>query len=167
MTHFASCIGCATLRDTCPTLAALKAAIAGKHVTTIKHKCPTRKPLMTPGDPVMVETFTCSPEVQGLEGPTYDRWKAIFIEQRGSRAHVYIRPGELSEKNDFPFVPMNNHDGHANILLSRVKPILGAEPVDMTKCATCEQRPGVIGRCGASVNYIIQACKYAPRTSFL
>jgi len=108
----------------------MRAAIKGLGVTSIKWKCPTRKPRYNPGDPVYARLGAdCDPDY----GVTVADFPAIVIRLLGSKVLVYVEKDATSESGGYQFEPRGN--GFCKVTLSRLKPRTG-EP--QTICKSCE-----------------------------
>lgn len=131
MTTFSTCTGCKAKGD-CEHAAAIKKAVKGMFVTSIKHRCAHRDPLFKPGDPVTVETWSCMNDPDA--GMEY--FPGIFIAQKATKAICFIKPGtdgfETAGK------------GYVKVTLSRIKTRDG-DRVDVRECEFCGERPALTG----------------------
>lgn len=167
MTVFPTCNGCARDKSDCPTLAALKAAIAGKSVTTVRHRCRQREPRFRPGDPIWVDTFSGDgglDEDIGRVEPVRREWPGYFISEKKSKGHVYIKPGAPAlDDEEYTFEARNK--GFCNIVLARLRPREG-EWVDPFYCGRCMVHPKLEGFCNASTPER-KKCKHHKPVMFL
>lgn len=170
MTAFPTCTGCSIVRASCPTLAGLKAAIAGMNVTTMRHRCKARQPMFLPGAPVWVETYSNDIkewEPERGETPIYRDWPAVFIRQEGSKAIAFIQPGALADDDATAFVPKANGRGFVKVTLSRVRAREGAIVEDISECKRCGVIPTIELACKRDDPSNYPKCEYYKPVTFL
>ena len=153
MTHFSACTGCAVPTSECETLATLKAAIKGLHITAVRHRCVTRQPRFTPGQAVWIKTFACRDSADE-DGPPICWFPGIFVRQKESRAVAFIAPGALEEDgtegHDYAFE--TDGRGFVKVPLSRMRPRVFAARVPVEECPACGDIPTLTG-CGQTRDY--------------
>lgn len=151
LTHFHACVGCEREKQPCDRRQVIKDAIAGLRVRSVRHVCTGRSPLYTPGCAVLVKTVAWTgskPDYDPEDGPPICWYRATFIEQCGPKALAYIPAGRwpTDDDGDYAFEPQGN--GMVKVPLSRMKPLDGIEPVDVTPCQCCSAITSIGQRCG-------------------
>lgn len=84
MTAFRTCTNCVLQYDQCAQRTALKAALAGLSVTSVKFRCSNRKPLFYPGQRVST-TWVVSIDEEWLREANEEAWPATVIKAAGPR----------------------------------------------------------------------------------
>ena len=115
MTYFSTCTGCGVARSDCQTLIAVKKAIAGLRITTVRHRCAQREPMYRPGDAVWIKTVAWQ---GGDEEPPLCEFPGVFIEQKQRKAIAFIKPGSLDGSGDEVF--STDGRGYVKVPLSRL-----------------------------------------------
>lgn len=101
MTYYRTCTNCAHDRDECATLANVRRAIAGMHITSVKFKCENRAPIFRTGDRVTV-TWLINSEIDdyypGDWGP--ETWPATVVSEVGSKFVIVV--DDVPSSHDTP-----------------------------------------------------------------
>lgn len=150
MTAFPTCHTCALPAATCQTREALKAAITGLGLTSVKHRCASYAPAFMPGDAVKVETYAWFH--RDGEGTSPKLWfPGHFIRLVGQRALVFVSHEAVSLNGDgVEFEP--NGNGYLKVPMGRVRH-RDAEPVDVTACTWCAAILSLGNPCGRDPHY--------------
>lgn len=152
MTYFSTCTGCGVARSDCQTLIAVKKAIAGLRITTVRHRCAQREPMYRPGDAVWIKTVAWQ---GGDEEPPLCEFPGVFIEQKQRKAIAFIKPGSLDGSGDEVF--STDGRGYVKVPLSRIHPRSGVPPTSVAECH-CGDRPGVTGECSGNERHAAHTC---------
>lgn len=160
MTCFRTCHTCAKPNATCPTRGALQTAIAGLHITSVKHRCPDYAPAFLPGEPVKVETFAWYHRDD--DPPPKLNFPGHFIQLVGAKALVFVKRGAIDlNGEDIEFEP--NGRGYLKVPLSRVA-VRDGEAINVEACRQCAAILDVGDPCGRDPNYTpTQCCLKAQR----
>ena len=146
MTYFHTCVGCAEQQTACPVREAVKSAVRGHGITSIRHRCSTRRPMYVPGQRVEVLTF-CDLDVDPEEWPPPRVWfPAVVVSQTAGRILAHIKPGTMDTTGEYEFATKGR--GYCKSRLSRVRPTSSAELVDLTHCDQCGAIPALGDPCG-------------------
>ena len=150
MTAFPTCHTCAFPSATCATRDALRSAIAGLGITSVKHRCRDFQPAFMPGDAVKVETVAWFHSDD--DDPPPKLWfPGHFVRLTGRRALVYVPEGaEDLNAEEVKFEP--NGTGFLKVPLARVAH-RDAPSVDVTECRWCGAIPALGNPCGRDPNY--------------
>ncbi len=150
MTAFPTCHTCAFPAATCATRNALRSAISGLGLTSVKHRCRDFQPAFSPGDAVKVETLAWLHRDE--DDPPPRLWfPGHFVRLTGRKALVYVPEGaaDLSAE-EVKFEPSGN--GFLKVPLARVAH-RDAPSVDVTECRFCGAIPTLGNPCGRDPNY--------------
>lgn len=123
MTVYRTCYGCVLRGKPCERRDGIAKAISGLGIQSLKFKCDARKPLFAIGAPVWVETVYDMNGDGDENGVQIDFYPGHVVQDLGTKALVYIRPGSRGrgDKNDddpLEFVGKNN--GFCKVSLKRV-----------------------------------------------
>lgn len=151
MTFYRTCHNCAIDAGECLTRKALRAALAGMHVTSVKHRCPDRAPLFHPGDRATV-TWTINereahPDYEGGASDPEDwaehTWPATVIREKGGKFIICV--DDVDSDGEFPAREwLKNDSRYAKVAAGKLK--LLDEP-RRTVCARCENLEGNLTGC--------------------
>lgn len=132
MTSYITCINCAADKNGCARRAAVRTAIKGAGVTSVKFRCADRQSMFRPGQRVGI-TWTVGGDGYELD----ETWPATVIAETGTRFLVHIDDVESDEgtpARDF----INNERLFVKVSPSRLRPL--DEP-DRTVCKWCQRAP--------------------------
>lgn len=121
MTVYRTCYGCILRGKPCERRDAIAKVIKGLNIQSLKFKCGDRKSLFAIGAPVWVETVYDMNGEGGENGVPLDSFPGHIIEDLGTRALVYIKPGSLGRDEpdeDLGFVGRSN--GFCKVVLTRI-----------------------------------------------
>jgi len=138
MTVFRKCRVC-TKKDGCEHKKVICKTIKGLGITSILHKCDHYDPPYSTGDPVLATTLVSYDVGGGYEEPERATFPAHFMTQRGTKAHVYIKPGVSDTSGLYEFDPKNN--GFCNLPFERVKAHPDGDPIEV--CDHCHEPKGI------------------------
>lgn len=136
MAYYHPCIGCAVNKATCSRRQALRGAIAGHSVTSIRFRCPERQPFFTPGERVIFSTWC-----DGQTGELYDEpepfeFQATVLKE--SRNGVYVIKIDVGlsvcGEAEAPGC-LHNKDGYAKAPASRLRQL--PDDPRKTVCPVC------------------------------
>lgn len=154
MTFYRTCTGCEKQGQPCETRDALRAAIKGLCITSIKWKCADRTPRFKVGDPVWARTVAGGDQYHDSdEGPIWDDFPGHIVKDYGNTLIVYIAdqaPGKEFGGEDIPVTFQPRSNGFCKIPLSRLKEREG-ERVEI--CRSCELPAPYGHRSGYSCHY--------------
>jgi len=146
VTYFHTCVGCAEQKTMCPVREAVKTAVRGHGITSIRHRCPSRRPMYVPGQRVEVLTFSVL-DFDGDYGAPPQVWfPGVVVSQTSGRILVHIKPGTMDTSGEHEFE--TNGRGYCKSRLSRVRPTSNTELVDLTHCKHCGAIPALGDPCG-------------------
>lgn len=156
MTHYATCFNCANDRYTCPRHLAIREALKGNGVYSVKFKCPERRAFFSPGQRVAFDWKL-------FESDEYDTsvlhltFKGTVIRERGSKFVVQVDSGKDIEDEIEASEVFKKNDA----LLIKVRPA-DMRPLNepaKTVCLTCYQVEGQEDRCYRSgTSWVPKGC---------
>jgi hypothetical protein len=140
MTHYATCLNCVNDKFTCQRRIALREALKGSHIYSVKFKCPERRPYFAAGQRIAFDW-------KSFDSDGYDEsclhltFKGTVIKEKGSKFIVQVDSGvDLCEGIEASEVFTKNDQ-----LLIKVRPAdmrpLHNEP-SLAVCQTCYQVEG-------------------------
>ena len=141
MTHYATCFNCATDKDTCERRIALKKALAGSAVTSVKFRCPERKAFFAPGQRVSFDWSMWENDGDEESGLPLV-FHGTVIRERGSKFVVQVDAGKDASGEGIEAAHVFKKN---EALLIKVRPAHMAALDEPSKavCLTCYQVEGV------------------------
>lgn len=148
MTVYRTCRNCIHSSD-CSIKDAVRRAISGLHVTSIKFRCDQRALPFRAGNPVIVRTVGADEmNGDGYEEPWEDEFPGHFLDELGSKALLYVRPGTLCVSDRDAgrtecsigdgFQPLRNNNGFVKVPFARVRPDPRGRQIE--SCRECGER---------------------------
>jgi len=148
MTYLSACMGCAANAQKCPTRESIRAAVRGRHVTSIRHRCADRIPLYAPGAPVLVKTsaWLSRDQDEDYSNPPKLWFPGHFIRQKGSSAIAFIKP-DTRATDDAEQSFETTGQGFVKVPFSRLKHSAGGLHIPMDECSLCGRIAALIYDC--------------------
>ena len=115
MTVYRACTGCILQGQPCEARDAMRTALKGLNVTSVKWRCAARRTRVNRGDPVWVETVGDQSDAD-LRG----EFPAVAIKDVGPKVLVFIEAGVRDRGGDVEFIPGAGARGFCKIPLSRI-----------------------------------------------
>ena len=133
MTFFRTCQGCVSEGSPCEARDALRLALRGLCVTSVKWKCAVRRPRFEIGSPVWATTIEdpLNPRSEN-GGAVLDLFPAVVVRVLGGKALVFIKPGAVGQSDNSFFVPTGI--GFCKLPLSRLSPRDGERVMVCQRC---------------------------------
>lgn len=137
MTVYRTCHNCAVDAGDCPTRKALRVALAGHRVTSVKHRCAERVPLFAPGNRVTV-TWTIDevadhPDNDGYGPPRWvaHTWPATVVAEKGGKFIICV--DDVDSDGEYPASEwLKTASRYAKVVAGKLKPL------DEPKRLVCE-----------------------------
>jgi len=146
MTVYRTCRICIK-RKGCDIKSEIGKKISGLGITSIKHKCDSYTPPFSPGEHVIATTY-CDLDVGDECGELHNsKFNAVFIEQSGTKALVWIKPRESDIYDDVQFTPMKNNRGFCKLTFDRLE-----KATDIKFTPICKVCYGPEGTCDGNDN---------------
>lgn len=128
MTFYRTCHNCAVDAGECPTRKALRAALAGMHVTSVKHRCPDRLPLFRPGERATVtwaiDEVADHPDNDGYAPPRWveHTWPATVVSEKGGKFIVCV--DDVDSDGEYPATEwLKSSSRYAKVVAAKLKPL--------------------------------------------
>lgn len=145
MAYYFPCKNCATDHKTCKVRAALKEAIKGHSVTSLKFTCRERVPLFNPGERVIFSWRVFEQQYTDDFVEITDKFKGTVIRESAARRGFVVRVDEdPSEHGLLPSAVFKN--GGFAVLVKPACMVRLEEP-PRTFCGDCLAYPGETGLC--------------------
>lgn len=146
MTFYRTCHNCAVDAGECPTRRASRNALAGAQVTSVKHRCPDRKPLFARGQRATVTWLIDeAAEVGDYELPILveHSWPATVIREKGGKFIICV--DGVDSDGEIPASSwLKNDSRYAKVTANKLKPL--DEPA-RTVCDRCDNLEGNAAGC--------------------
>lgn len=151
MTHYATCFNCAVDKSACARRQALRKALAGNAITSLKFRCPERRPFFVSGQRVAFDW-------KSFESDEYDTsvlhltFAGTVIRERGAKFVVQVDSGKDIEDDIEASEVFKKNDA----LLIKVRPA-DMRPLNepaKAVCLTCYQIEGQDDRCYRSAGQV-------------
>lgn len=158
MTHYTNCTNCAVDKSSCQKRLALREAIKGLHVYSLKFKCADRKPLFVPGQRVKFDWLLWDTDGYGGSESLPLTFHGTVLRERSPKFVVQVDRGvDASGENIEASEVFKKNDQ----LLVKVKPA-DMRPVDEPArqiCGTCYWVEGVAeDRCYKMTDWLPNGC---------
>lgn len=109
MTVYRTCYGCCLRGKPCDRRDTVAKAIKGLAVSSLKFQCFSRTPVYAVGTPVWLKTVYDMDGDSDENGIPVDYYPGHVVQDLGSRALVFVKPGSLGrDDGDLAFVSKNN-----------------------------------------------------------
>lgn len=147
MTTFLTCRDCRHRLD-CSVKDSIRSAIAGMHVTTVRHTCRSHEPLFRRGQAVWAKVQqrpSSSEDAYYGEGPAKEWFPAYFVgtsSRSNSRGLVFIATEAMARDGNALFFPFRDSEKGAvcKVIWDRIEP---RDSIDAAICPTCKQLAGM------------------------